>query len=193
MNILTDILPETTDISGEVYQLNTDFRAALRTMMAFEDDTLTGAEKQKILLSNIYPLLPSDVNAALEKANWFLNGGVIASDEEQDPPRNDMRLYSFAKDANFIFSAFKQTHGVDLQKEDLHWWKFLALFMDLGSETTFCQLIHLRKQVKTGKASKEEKRAAQEMGEMFEISEADTRTVEEKEIERGFMKLVSSE
>jgi hypothetical protein len=126
--------------------------------MAFEDNDLTPQEKQIILLSMLYPTIPPDTQIAIEKANLFLNGGEIG--EVKDGPR----LYSFSKDANFIFSAFKQTHGIDLDTAQLHWWKFLALFMDLGSETTFCQLTALRNRLATGKASKEEKSAAREMG-----------------------------
>jgi hypothetical protein len=114
-----------------------------------------------------------------------LNGDKTGNDDEPG-----LRLYSFSKDADFIFAAFRQTHGIDLQKVDLHWWEFLALFMDLGADTTFCQLVNLRKRVKTGKATKEEKQAARDMGDAFDIPEADTRTLDEKEAEAEFLKLV---
>lgn len=124
---------------------------------------------------------------ALIQANLFLNGGEVAESDDEIP----MRLYSFAKDASFIYAAFRATHGIDLTSADLHWWSFLALFMDLGSETTFCQLVSLRKRIKTGKATKYEREAAREMGELFEVPEVDTRTFEQKEAEDRFMKLVS--
>lgn len=131
--------------------------------------------------------MPNDARAALEQANLFLNGGKVSDDEGESGPR----LYSFSKDANFIFSAFRQTHGIDLEVTDLHWWKFLALFMDLGSETTFCNLIGLRKRIKNGTATKDERQIAREMGQIFEVPEPDTRTLEEKEKEAEFLRLVS--
>jgi hypothetical protein len=188
VNILTDALPETIDISGEIYKINSDFRTCLKIIMAFEDETLTGYEKQIILLSNLYQTVPANTQYAISQANLFLNGGKSDSDEGGD---GSPRLYSFIKDANFIFAAFRQTHGIDLQKADLHWWEFLALFMDLGGETTFSNLIGLRKRVKNGTATKEERQAAHDMGEAFEIPEPDTRTFDEKEKEREFMRLVS--
>lgn len=154
--------------------------------MAFEDNELTPQEKQIILLSNIYQICPNNTEYALLKANEFLNGGK--SDEEEN--ETGLRLYSFSKDANFIYAAFKQTHGVDLNKDNLHWWIFLALFMDLGADTTFCNLVSLRKRIKTGKASKDERAAAREMGELFDVPDIDTRTLEEKEAEARFMSLV---
>jgi hypothetical protein len=189
MNILTDTFPETITIDGQAYQINTDFRMCLKTILAFEDDELTGYEKQAILLSNLFVTVPHDTKEAMIKAVEFFNGGKsnkpVDEDDEPSP-----RLYSFSKDANFIFAAFRQTHGIDLQKAQLHWLEFLALFMDLGSETTFCSLVSLRKRVKTGKASKEERQAAREMGEMFDIPEPDTRTLDEKEKELEFLRLI---
>ncbi len=120
-----------------------------------------------------------------EKAMWFLDGG-----QENESGASPMRLYSFAKDAQFIFAAFRQTHGIDLQKANLHWWEFLALFMDVGQDTTFCQLTAMRKRLKTGKASKEEKEFAREHPEIVDVPEVDTRSLEEKEIANDFMRKV---
>jgi hypothetical protein len=185
VNILTSALPVTVDINGERYLINTDFRAALRVILAFEDPDLTAQEKQIVMLSNLYPVVPSDVSGALEQANLFLNAGKPYGEGEAGP-----RVYSFAKDANYIFAAFRQTHGIDLETAELHWWKFLALFMDLGSETTFCQLIGLRKRLKTGKASKEERQAAREMGDILDVPDIDDSTLEEREAEAAFMEAV---
>jgi hypothetical protein len=155
-------------------------------ILAFEDDQLTGYEKQMIMLENLYPQPIEDVQAALEMGMKFLDGGKVGEDEDSGP-----RLFSFEKDANLIFAAFRQTHGIDLQNiEYLHWWSFLALFMDLGADTAFCNLVGLRKRVKSGKATKEERETAREMGDMFDVPEIDTRTLEEREQEAEFMRLI---
>jgi hypothetical protein len=147
-------------------------------ILAFEDDQLTGYEKQMIMLENL--------QAALEMGMKFLDGGKVGEDEDSGP-----RLFSFEKDANLIFAAFRQTHGIDLQNiEYLHWWSFLALFMDLGADTAFCNLVGLRKRVKSGKATTEERETAREMGDMFDVPEIDDRTLEEKEKEAEFLRLV---
>lgn len=189
MNILTDAPPETVEINTTEYRLNTDFRACLKIIMAFEDNELTPQEKQLILLGNLYSVVPNDLNAALDRANWFLNGGKedANTNTEENP-----RVYSFAKDGNFIYAAFRQTHGIDLATAQLHWWMFLALFMDLGQDTTFCQLTALRKRLKTGKASKEERAAAREMGDMIDLPDIDKRTLDEKELENEFLRKVKA-
>jgi hypothetical protein len=155
--------------------------------MAFEDAELTPQEKQVIILSNLYQVQPGNVQAALEKASQFLNGGKTEETNDND---NSMRLYSFDRDAQFIFSAFRQTHGIDLETAELHWWKFIAYFMDLGQETTFCQLVGLRSRIKKGTASKEERQAAREMGDLIDVPEIDDRTLEEKEREAEFLQLI---
>lgn len=187
MNILTDELPNTIEIEGKHYKVNSDYRVCLKTIMAFEDNSLTPQEKQVILLKNIYTTPPSDTEYALLEAMRFLNGGKLNNEDDDNPP---LRLYSFSKDAGFIFAAFRQTHGIDLETTDLHWWKFLALFMDLGADTVFCNLTSLRKRLKTGKASKEERAAAREMGDLFEVPEIDDRSLGEKEMEAEFLRKV---
>ncbi len=185
MNILTDALPESVEIDGRDVPINADFRDCLRTILAFEDNELTPQEKQAVMLANLYPTPPANLPAAIERAQWFLNAGHQPEQADGSP-----RLYSFGKDAGYIFSAFRQTHGIDLTTAKLHWWTFLALFMDLGADTAFCNLVSLRKKVKTNQASKEERQAALEMGEMFDVPDMDDRTLEEKEREAEFMRLV---
>lgn len=157
--------------------------------MAFEDEELTGYEKQLVMLQLLYKNIPENIQVATTQGVKFLDGGEVKVEEEGLEPQP--RLYSFSKDSGFIFSAFMQTHGIDLTStENLHWWKFLALFLDLGQDTTFCNLTSLRKKIKTGTATKEERQAARDMGEIFDIPEPDTRTLDEKMREEEFMRAV---
>ena len=45
MNILTDKLPTKIRVNENVYDINYDYKTALKTLMAFEDDELTQSEK----------------------------------------------------------------------------------------------------------------------------------------------------
>src|SRR5690554_1738838 len=188
-NILIDELPESIEISGKAYEINTDSKTCILALTAFEDNRLTLLEKQQILLFMMLPVLPEDSNdikQALEQINIFLSGG-----ETKEKESSNVRLYSFQKDSQYIYSAFKQTHNINLQKESLHWWEFLSLFMDLGSETFFCQLLGLRKRLATGKASKEDRQFAAENSHIVRLESVDDRTVEEKEIKNRFDELVA--
>ena len=176
MNILVDELPQSAEIDGVEYKLNSDFRFGIYTMLAFEDNKLTLEEKVIVMLQNLFSELPNEVTPEfLEKAQWFLNCGESSEEE------NNRRLYSFSKDASLIFAAFRQTHGIDLQNENLHWWTFLSLFMDLGSETSFCNLVGLRKRYYEGKCTKEEKQAIRDMGDMFHVPQNEYLSLEDRE------------
>lgn len=185
-NILVEQLPTAIEIDGIEYAVRSDFRSCLRIIIAFEDPELTGVEKQAVLLENMYIDKPDNTAQAIAKAIRFLNGG-----EESKEDTNGPRVYSFVKDAQFIFAAFRQTHGIDLAETDTHWWKFLALFMDIGSDTTFSGIVSLRRKIKTGKATKEERAAAREMGDIIDLPELDDRTIEEKDLEDEFLQKVA--
>jgi hypothetical protein len=184
-NVLIDDLPDSVEIGGEVYPIYTDFRPALRVILAFEDPDLAEIEKHGILLANLYETVPNNYAEALRMGMKFLNCGETNSAEESGP-----RLYSFSQDARFIFSAFQQTHGIDLETADMHWWKFSALFMDLGSETTFCQMVSLRKRVLTGKATKEERQVYSEIRDIIELDQTGSKSLEDRELEAKFLNLV---
>jgi len=183
VNLLVDELPDSVEIDGEIYLLNTDFRNCLNVILAYEDTDLTDNEKYTILLTNLYPVIPENIEAAIEKALIFLDEGKVPSSGKGD---SKPRVYSWSKDANMIYSAFKQTHNIDLSVEKMHWWKFVALFMDLGSNTSFSSIVNLRSRVKSGKATKEEMAAASELGEMFDLPETDTMSYEDSEKRNEF-------
>lgn len=179
MNILLDDLPEAIEVNGVEYAVNSDFRTGLACILDMESSELTDEEKCILLLRRIYgDVIPEDVEVALKLAVKFLDGGKEPP-EEENPFADNKRLYSFEKDSALIYAAFRQTHGIDLQKVDLHWWQFLALFQDLGADTAFCNMINLRRRVNSGEASKEERQYALKLGDAFEVvdpSEALTET-----------------
>lgn len=188
MNILLDALPKSVSVHGRQYKVRTSFRDCLRVMVAFEDNSLVNVEKQEVLLINVYHTIPQDVKEALKMAHWFLNGG----DDEDAMKKSGPRVYSFSKDSDMIFSAFKQVHGIDLDTEDLHWWKFMALFQAVlvSEECAFGSLVTLRYRLKTGRATKEEKAAARSIPDLVDVPELDTRTLEQKDAERLFFQLL---
>jgi hypothetical protein len=186
MNLLTDALPEAVLIGGVATPINTDFRACLRVVLACEDAELTDFEKQMILLANLYPAPPADPAAAYRMGVKFLDGGHEAEGAGQSGPR----VFSWDKDQELMYAAFRQTHGIDLSTANLHWWQFLALWMDLGADTAFCQLTALRRRLSDGSASKDEQKMARARPDLFYLPKTDTRTAAEKERQSEFLRLV---
>mgnify|MGYP001164602836 CR=1 FL=1 len=185
MNILLDDLPEAIVIDGKEYPINWDHRTGIDCILDFESPELTIEEKGILLIRRLYKEpLPVNLSEAMRLGIKFLNAGN--DNVEENPFADHYRLYSFEKDAGLIYAAFRQTHGVDLQKERLHWWTFLALFQVLGADTAFCTLVNLRRRVKSGEATKEEREHALKMGEAFDLPEIDE-LLDDEEIERAEM------
>lgn len=168
MNPLTERFPTEARIQGRRYLLRPDFRTCIRIILACEDPDLTWWEKQAVILRLLYPEIPPDTAAALRCAVRFLDGGALSLHRAEEEP---CRLYSFQKDGALIYSAFYQQYGIDLNRDDLHWWAFLALFNDLDPECRFYRILRLRQGFLDGTLTKEEMRHYREMGEIAAVPE----------------------
>lgn len=182
MNILVDDLPESIEVDGIEYAINFDFKTGLNCILDMENGDMVDNEKALLLLRRIYgDNIPDNVDGALRLAVKFLDGGK-EPETEVNPLADHTRVYSFEKDASLIYAAFRQTHGIDLQKVELHWWQFLALFHDLGADTAFCSLVNLRRRIISGDATREEREYAAKLGDAFYIDDPeDILSIEENE------------
>ena len=180
MNVLLDKFPTKALIDGKVYELNTDFRSCLKIILAFEDEELFDDEKIEIMLLNLYgENIPDNIEEAIRKALYFLDCGETEDENKVGNRKNATRLYSFTKDAKYIYSAIKQTHGIDLENiEYLHWWKFVYLFFDL------------RNRKKKGKLNKEERRIYIQLYDILELDNKPQLTEEEQKKVDKFMSLL---
>lgn len=171
MNYLVDRFPDAVRVNGTIYPVNTDFRVGLRIMCAFEDKRLTDWEKQIVMCSLLYrDSQPEDFGAACAAARKFLDCGEDRGEDEGAPVRG--RVYSFSKDARYIYSAILQTHGIDLQEvSSMHWWKFCSLFADLRDDTTFQNIVSLRRRHERGQLTKEERRLWFELQPVLSLEE----------------------
>lgn len=192
MNILIDKFPTKTEIDGKIYELNTDFRNCLQIILAYEDNELNEYEKAEVMLELLFGKdnIPENTDVALAKSILFLDCG-----EEKKITENSSkgsRIYSFTKDAKYIYSAIKQTHNIDLETiEYLHWWKFVYLFLDLDKECFFSQMLYLRGQKQKGKLTKEEKELYLKLMDILELDQDNSFNEEEQEQINKFNRLLN--
>ena len=193
INVLIDKLPTKTIIDGKEYNLKTDFRNCLKAIMAFEDEELTGSEKAVIMLELLYEEIPENLDEAVKKAILFLDCGEQDEDKKVGSQKSSNRLYSFSKDAKYIYSAIKQTHGIDLENvEYLHWWKFVYLFLDLNPDCFFCKIMDLRNKKRKGTLSKEEKKVYMQLFDIVSLDRKPQFTEEEQKEIDDFMNALAS-
>lgn len=185
MNILYGDLPTKIKVNDTIYDINYDYKNIIKIIMAFEDNELTESEKIFVLLKNLYKneIKQEDMEEACLKAMKFIDCGKQHHVEKDETPR----IYSFEQDANYIYSGIIQTHNVDLEKEkNMHWWKFMSLFMDMSSECTFGELIYYRKRKAEGKLTKEEKEQYNKIKDIIELQKTNIKSKAREEFFRRF-------
>jgi hypothetical protein len=177
MNLLVDKLP--TDYEG--LKINTNFRSFILFELLMQDNTIK--EKDKILLSiNLfYEEPPKDLKKAMEGILWFYRCGEDEKKESKKGASSRVKqIYSYEYDAKYIYSAFLDQYGIDLNEIDqLHWFKFKSLFEGLKSDNKICEIMSYRAIDLSKIKDKEEKKKYKQLQRQWALP--DNRTIEEKE------------
>lgn len=190
MNILIDLLPTSVFIDGEEYEINTDFRIGILFEQLMQDKSLSDYQKLEGALSLYYPIVPHDKAKAIEAIMQFYqcgkNNEQVEDGSSNEKLQNDLSetstkgpIYSYEYDADLFYSAFKEQYQIDLQDEDLHWWKFKALFKGLSEDTKLSKVMNFRSIEITNDMSDSEKKYYRKMKQIYRLP--DNRTEEEKE------------
>lgn len=162
-------LPKTLEVDVKTYEIRTDFRDILLVLTAYNDPDLTDFEKMQVCLEIVYKTIPENVENALKKAMWFIDGGDFSS--QQHP----VRLYDWEQDESIIFSAINKVAGYETrEKEYLHWWTFRGYFGEIG-EGAFSSIVSIRNKLAKGKKlEKYEKDYLRENKEIVKLREKKT-------------------
>lgn len=150
--------PETINVNGVEYPVETDFRAWVRFqgILLSEDKDEAKAEKICKLMAGMgLPVTKTALDAMLQ----FYAG---ASTENQTKSGGNVQAYDFEKDSEYIFSAFLDSYGIDLTTEHLHWWRFKALFKSLPEDCQMCKIMMYRT-IDLKKVPKEQRKFYREM------------------------------
>ena len=150
MNILLDYLPTSFSIDNKKYEFNYDFRTSILFCLLMQDTELT--EEQKILqgLQLYYPVIPPNIEEAYKKILYFYSRGKEIEDNKKVKQgkrifkRNNNRAYDFEVDSDLIFTAFMTQYNINLNKENLHWWEFMALFNSLNDTNEIVKIMNYR-------------------------------------------------
>lgn len=146
MNILIDLLPSSVKIDGTEYEINSDFRTSVLFSLLMEDDNLSEEDKVLQALNLYYPIIPDNLEEAIEQIKWFYSCGKLDKSIGNKKVRaNSKKVFDFEVDANYIYSAFMSQYNIDLQDiEQLHWWKFKALLEGLKEDNKLSKIIEYR-------------------------------------------------
>ena len=95
------------------------------------------------------------------------------------------RLIDYDVDQWRIYADFRQIYGIDLSLDDMHWWMFNGLLWNMPHEqSSFQQVIEIRRKKVTGKMGNEERKAVQEAQQIYALDQPEVKK-EYTENEKG--------
>lgn len=147
MNILIDKLPRSVRVGRYEYGIRTNFRIWISFELLWQDDSLWPEDKVRRSLALCYPEIPRNYAEAANALLWFYKCGKEDSVQKQEmnARKGRTRIYSFDHDDDYIYAAFMTQYGIDLQDvENLHWWKFRAMFNSLTNQNEFVKIMEYR-------------------------------------------------
>ena len=183
MNLLIDLVPNLVVIDGIEYKINSDFRISILFELLMQDVEISDDEKAILALDLYYPICPNNQEMALEKLLWFYKCGKEIEDTNSKGigGGNAEQIYSFEYDDEYIYSAFLDQYGVDLQDiEYLHWWKFKAMFKALKEDNEIVKIMGYRALDLSKIDDKNQKEHYRKLKQMYKIPDAISQSDKEK-------------
>lgn len=141
-------LPTTATIGGVERRVRTDYRAVLDALSVMADPDVDDEERTLVVLEIIYEdfdeIPTRDYSEALDWAMWFVAGG-------KEPERGrKTRVMDWEQDFPLIAAPVNKVLGYEVRSCDyLHWWSFLAAYMEIG-DCLFAQVVSIRKKKAKG-------------------------------------------
>lgn len=141
-------LPTSIDVAGQKFDLNTDYRAAIRANIVLSDSTMPDRRRA---YSALYILIPGAdgieygmLNEAYGKLMQYLHGGA-------EPPTGGKRgpkLVDWEQDFDLIISAMNKMLQRDIREDDhMHWWTFMSYYKELDEKSMFSQVVQIRRKL----------------------------------------------
>lgn len=174
MNILIDDIeyPDQAEVNGKRYEIRTNFRTSILFELMMQDDSLDARSKVQKCLNLYYPVLPDDLNEAVNVALWFYRCGQEETVQQKRMAvrRGKSPIYSFEHDAGLIYAAFLLAYNIDLQDiEYMHWWRFRFLFHSLPRDCELKKAMEYRSIDINDKMPKEQKDFYKKMKRLYAL------------------------
>lgn len=137
-------LPRYVIIKKKKIKVNTDFRI----FIDFEQGMISKNKKKEILnaLSRFYPaFFPMCEQGLLLEAIdgflWFYHCGKKQEETKKTKSKvNTSQIYSYKHDDLYIWGTFNQCFNVDLTNDEIHWWKFRAMWLTIPSNSVYSKI-----------------------------------------------------
>jgi len=146
--------PEYVEVNGRKYKINTDFRVAIKCNQIAEDENINDLKRGLAVICTLFGKdsmnYREDYEKLLEMAKKYLLCGKEQEDTQDKEPDMD-----FAQDMDYIEASFMSDFHIDLEKEQMHWWKFMKLMNGLSnSEFGNCCILNNVRNLRNADLSK---------------------------------------
>ncbi len=141
MNILTKPLPDSVEINGKNYKINTDFKVWIRFAQVIFSAKGEYTDLAKIMCE-MFEKIPLNLGETLSAMLGFYT--LQKKDNGGESGESRAHVFDFDIDSGLIYAAFLQQYRIDLTKTDIHWWVFKTLFDNLSEDTQFVKIMQFR-------------------------------------------------
>lgn len=131
---LQDDLPNSVTIDGKRVKLDLDFRNVLRMMEIMSRDDLM-PDARLYLAAKCVCRRPKNPPAIVDAVKTLLF---------KEPTRDAEKVTDFVQDAPMIRAAFRQSYGIDLYRDRLHWIEFSELLNAIPEGSRYTEVVGIR-------------------------------------------------
>lgn len=189
-NILIDELPSSVSIDSKEYPISTNFRTFILFEILLSDKDLSQQEKLQEVVNLIFldDKPPHISESVIDAIIDFYKCGKSETRKQKAVKKrmqtSQKAVYDFEWDDAYIYSAFLTVYGIDLNEiDELHWWKFRAMFDGLPSDCEFVKIMGYRSMDITKIKDNKERARIQKLQALYSLP--DNLTVEEKALKYG--------
>lgn len=135
--------PEYVKVNDKKYKINTDYRVGLRCQEVANDTSIGDYERA---LAIIYLLFGDDGLNNTRDYEKLIELGLkyLSCNEKVEDNSNEEKDMDLLQDFRLIQASFKSDYGIELDKENIHWWDFMGYLNGLTENCVLNRIRELR-------------------------------------------------
>jgi hypothetical protein len=173
--------PKYVEVNGKRYDINTDFRVALKCDKIARDSSIDDNERGLAIIYLLYgEEALKDIYNHQELTELALK--YLRCGKEEQLTRNEEVDMDFEQDMDYIEASFQSDFGISLEDTEMHWYKFNKLLNGLSnSEMGNCCILNRIRNLRSYDTSK-----IKDAKEKAKIEEAKRMVALKKEPKKNF-------
>lgn len=125
--------PKYAEVDGERFEINTDFRIAIKCNDIAQDENINDFERALAILYLLFGEKGLNATDKMEKLFELAMKFLSCDKEIEDSNENKNPDMDFIQDMDYIEASFMSDFHIDLANTEMHWWKFMKLINGLSN------------------------------------------------------------